>query len=134
MWRFWHQALRPTFHHLPYSQLSLNFTDTDSFCFTVSYDLKLKPQANFWRDLAKISSWLDPKNFDPETHPFYTENEDKRALLMAQRQTNIQQLGLFKSEVESDERIIEVHGSNAGFYEGYSTVLISHPFLYRCTP
>ena len=105
---FWHTCLLPVFHHPPFSEIQLHTSDTDSFVFSTSFDMKLKPDANFWKEYAKLAEHLDTSTYTPETHPFFTNNEDKREYLEKMREINRGKLGKFKDEIPENQVISEV--------------------------
>ena len=71
MLEFWYGQVLKTFNHADVKLLTL---DTDSFLFSVSYDLEKNPEANFWQDYANMAPKLDTSSYDPDTHPFFLNN------------------------------------------------------------
>ena len=74
-------------------------TDTDSFIFSVSYDIKEKPNINFWREHTNLADQLNTWSYDPETHPFFLHNQN------CDQNWNV--LGKFKDEVAPNQIITE---------------------------
>jgi hypothetical protein len=66
MCHYWYDHLIPTYGA---KNLSLCFTDTDSFCFKVE-------TPDFYADMKKHKEWYDTSNYPPE-HPLYSSVNKK---------------------------------------------------------
>ena len=83
------------------------FLLSDSFIFSVTYNLEQLPEANFWRDYAKMAPMLDTSTYST-SHPFFQANQDQLEHLLALRKANKKKLGKYKDEIAEDQIISEV--------------------------
>ena len=83
------------------------FNILDSFIFSVSYNLDKVPEANFWRDYAKMAEVLDTSGYS-SSHIFFRANEDRREHLLALQAANKKKLGCYKDEIDEKYVVSEI--------------------------
>ena len=83
------------------------FSFSDSFIFSVTYDLDQVPEANFWEDYAKMAPMLDTSTYSL-SHPLFQQNQNQLQHLLALQKTKKKKLGMYKDEIPESQIISEV--------------------------
>ena len=65
------------------------------------------PEANFWRDYAKMAEVLDTSGYSP-SHIYFCANEEKRDYLLALQTANKKKLGCYKDEIDEKFVVSEI--------------------------